>query len=160
MEITLVPAYDRGEEVCGLIREYIGAQLVEQPNFRGYLIQQHYEEELLHPEQKYGMPDGRLYLLLYGGKPAGCIGLRRLDAERCEMKRLYVRPQFRGKGLGDLLVQQIIGDARQIGYKKMLLDTFPFMEAAIALYRKYGFYEIPSYNGSPMEDLVYLQLEL
>ncbi len=160
METLLVPAYDRGEEVCGLIQEYIDAQLREQPNFRGYLTQQHYEEELLHPEQKYGMPDGRLYLLLYGGKPAGCIGLRKLDAERCEMKRLYVHPQFRGKGLGDLLVRQIIDDARRIGYQKMLLDTFPFMVAAIALYRKYGFYEIPSYNGSPMKELVYLQLEL
>lgn len=160
METILIPAYDRGPEVCGLIREYIDAQLLEQPNFRGYLTRQHYEEELLHPEQKYGMPDGRLYLLLYSGEPAGCIGLRKLDAERCEMKRLYVRPQFRGKGLADLLVRQIIEDARQIGYKAMLLDTFPFMEAALALYRKHGFYEIPSYNGSPMEELVYLQLDL
>ncbi len=160
METTLIPAYDRGPEVCGLIREYIDAQLREQPNFRDYLTQQHYEQELLHPEQKYGMPDGRLYLLLCGSQPAGCIGLRKLDAERCEMKRLYVRPQFRGKGLADLLVRQIMEDARRIGYKSMLLDTFPFMKAAIALYRKHGFYEIPSYNGSPMEELVYLRLDL
>lgn len=105
MEIQLIPAYDHGPQVCELIQEYIAAQLMEQPNFRGYLTQQHYEEELLHPEQKYGMPEGRLYLLLCDGFPAGCIGLRKIDAESCEMKRLYIRPQYRRAGLGDLLVR-------------------------------------------------------
>ena len=71
METILIPAYDRGPEVCGLIREYIDAQLLEQPNFRGYLTRQHYEEELLHPEQKYGMPDGRLYILLFARTDEG-----------------------------------------------------------------------------------------
>ena len=160
MEIQLIPAYDHGPQVCELIQEYIAAQLMEQPNFRGYLTQQHYEEELLHPEQKYGMPEGRLYLLLCDGFPAGCIGLRKIDAESCEMKRLYIRPQYRRAGLGDLLVRQLLADAREIGYRRMLLDTFPFMEPALRLYKRHGFYEIPSYNGSPMKELVYLQKDI
>ena len=158
--IQLLPAYDHGETVCGLIREYLDALVEEQPNFREYLMQQNYEQELLHPEEKYGMPEGRLYLLLADDQPAGCIGLRKLDRESCEIKRLYVRPQYRNHGLAELLVQQILDDARQIGYRRILLDTFPFLQTAIRLYRRHGFYEIPSYNGTPMKELVYLRLDL
>ena len=111
-------------------------------------------------EEKYGMPEGRLYLLLVDHQPAGCIGLRKIDAESCEMKRMYIRPQFRRQGLADLLVRQFIADARKIGYRRVLMDTFPFLQSAIRLYRRHGFYEIPSYNGSPMEELIYLQLDL
>ena len=158
--IQIIPAYDHGPIVCDLIREYLDALVEEQPNFREYLLQQNYEQELLHPEEKYGMPEGRLYLLLVDHQPAGCIGLRKIDAESCEMKRMYIRPQFRRQGLADLLVRQFIADARKIGYRRVLMDTFPFLQSAIRLYRRHGFYEIPSYNGSPMEELIYLQLDL
>ena len=80
--------------------------------------------------------------------------------ENCELKRMYVRPQFRRQGLADLLVRQLINDAREIGYRRILMDTFPFLQSAIRLYRRHGFYEIPSYNGSPMEELIYMQLDL
>ena len=76
------------------------------------------------------------------------------------MKRLYVRPEFRGQDIGGSMVRQIIRDAKHIGYSHILLDTLPFLEKAIEMYKRYGFYEIPSYNGSPMEGLVYLKMDL
>ena len=76
------------------------------------------------------------------------------------MKRLYVRPLFRGKHMGDYLVRKIIEDAKEIGYKHMLLDTLPFLKTAIHMYQKYGFYEIPCYNNSPMDTTIYMRLDL
>lgn len=92
-------------------------------SFQKYLEIQNYEEELEHLDVKYGMPDGRLYIAFYGGELAGCIGLRKIDEWNCEMKRLYVRPAFRGKNIGNKLIQQIITDAKKAGYSHMLLDT-------------------------------------
>ena len=92
--------------------------------------------------------------------PTGCIALRRLDGARCEMKRLYVRPGFRGRRIAQTLVEQILQDAREIGYSAMLLDTLPFLDSALRLYRKLGFYDIPCYNDSPMETSIYLQKDL
>ena len=154
------PGYDAAEEIRPLFEAYIADQLEKQPDFRGYLTQQRYDDELLHPEEKYGLPHGRLYLLRFQQDAIGCIALRRIDAESCELKRLYIVPKFRGLGFSHLLTEQIIQDARQIGYRRILLDTFPFMHSAIALYKSHGFQEIPSYNGSPMENLIYLQLDL
>ena len=76
------------------------------------------------------------------------------------MKRLYVRPQFRGNHIGDQLIRTIIEDSRQIGYSHMLLDTLPFLKNAIHMYRMYGFYEIESYNNSPMDTSIYMLLDL
>ena len=88
------------------------------------------------------------------------IGLRKIDTQNCEMKRLYVRPSFRGKKIGGFLVEKIIADAREIGYTYMLLDTLPFLESACAIYQKAGFYEIPSYNDSPMDASIFMKLDL
>ena len=76
------------------------------------------------------------------------------------MKRLYVRPAYRGSQIGSRLVQKILADAEEIGYRCMLLDTLPFLQDAIHLYRKYGFYEIPRYNNNPMDSGIYMRLEL
>ena len=76
------------------------------------------------------------------------------------MKRLYVRPQFRGKHIGKALADRIIEDAEEIGYASMLLDTLPFLKSAILLYRELGFYEIPAYNDSPMENAIYMRRDL
>ena len=78
----------------------------------------------------------------------------------CELKRLYIRPAFRGQGLAEKTVRRLISDARAMGYRRMVLDTFPFLKGAICLYKKLGFREIASYNGTPMPDLIYLGLDL
>lgn len=160
MSLTIIPAYEHPGEISMLFSEYTQALLVGEPSFAGYLSLQNYDEEVRHLEQKYGMPGGRLYLALWNGEPAGCIGLRRMDEENCEMKRLYVRPQYRDKHIGGKLVRQVIDDARDIGYSHILLDTFPFLNSAIRMYRALGFYEIERYNDNPIEGCIYMKLDL
>ena len=160
MSLTILPALDRPQEIAALFGEYTDLLIAGDPTFREYLALQRYDEELLHLGAKYGPPHGRLYLALMDGEVAGCIGLRRIDDARCEMKRLYVRPAFRAQGIGSALCRRVIGDARQIGYQSMLLDTLPFLDTAIRLYRRLGFEDIPCYNDSPMQDAVYLRLTL
>ncbi len=160
MNIEILPAYNSPQEVRALFAEYTTMLVEGDSAFKEYLEIQNYDEELEHLEVKYGLPYGRLYLAYCDGQAAGCIGLRKIDGQNCEMKRLYVRPAFRGNHIGDLLVRQIIGDAREIGYSCMLLDTLPFLQGAIYMYRKLGFYEIPSYNDSPMDTSIYMKLDL
>lgn len=160
MSLTIIPACEHPQEIGELFSEYTQALIAGEPSFSEYLSMQNYDEELAHLEVKYGPPWGRLYLALWDGQPAGCIGLRRMDEQRCEMKRLYVRPQFRDARIGGRLVQQVIDDARSIGYAHMLLDTFPFLETAIRMYRARGFYEIDRYNDNPIEGCVYMKLDL
>ena len=160
MSIQILPAGDHFAEIRDLFSEYTDMLIEGDPSFREYLNIQHYDSELDRPFEKYGPPCGRLYLALWNGSPAGCIALRGIDNARCEMKRLYVRPSFREKGIGSRLLQQILADAREIGYRHMLLDTLPFLEQAIHMYRNLGFYEIPIYNDSPMSASIYMQLDL
>ena len=160
MDIEIIPGYERPEEIGALFDEYTAMLVENDPSFAAYLAQQRYDDELRHLEAKYGAPAGRLYLARCGGESAGCIALRRIDGSRCELKRLYVRPAFRGRGLGRALTERLIDDARGIGYREMLLDTLPFLREAIALYRSLGFEEIPIYNDSPMTDAIYLHLKL
>ena len=159
-ELEIVPAYVHRRDVAALFREYTDMLSAGDSGFRTYLDIQRYEEELDHLESKYGGPDGRLYLACWEGAPAGCIGLRRLDGERCEMKRLYVRPEFRGKKIGAQLMEKVIEDAKEIGYSHMLLDTLPFLEGALHLYEKRGFYQVERYNDSPLESSIYMRLDL
>ncbi len=160
MDIKITPAYGEREEISILFSEYTDMLTANDESFKKYLDIQHYDEEISHLESKYGMPDGRLYLIYCDRKLAGCIGLRKIDNQSCEMKRLYVRPEFRGKKLGNILVEKIIADAREIGYSYMLLDTLPFLQSAIRMYKKFGFYEIESYNNSPMDTSIYMKLDL
>ena len=101
MGLELIPAYGRQEEITTLFTEYTDMLMEADPTVRQYLILQHYEKELERPESKYGMPEGRLYLAYWDGRLAGCIGLRKLDEERGELKRLYVRSDFRGHQIGE-----------------------------------------------------------
>ena len=158
--LELVPAYAHKEEIGRLFTEYTRMLVEGDSAFQEYLNIQNYDEELRHLEKKYGEPEGRLYLALWNGEAAGCIGLRRIDDERCEMKRLYVYPTFRGKHIAQALTERLIADARAIGYRTMLLDTLPFLQGALRLYKKLGFYEIPAYNNSPMDTSIYMQLDL
>ncbi|MGH9528677.1 MAG: GNAT family N-acetyltransferase [Terriglobales bacterium] len=109
----------------------------------------------------YAPPRGRLLLARVGAEPAGCIALHSLDPNICEMKRLYVRPQFRGRLLGRLLAETVIADAKRMGYTKMRLDTVePKMRKAVALYCTLGFREIDPYRLNPIEGAMYMELEL
>ena len=120
MEITLEPGYEDQAELEQLFGEYMDMLLCRQPDFQGYLALQHYDTELEQLREKYGPPDGRLYLARADGAAAGCVALRRIDGESCELKRLYVRPAFRGHGLAGRLVDQVIADARDAGYRAVL----------------------------------------
>ena len=160
MSIKILRAYDFPEEIKLLFSEYTDILIEGDPSFKEYLEIQNYDDELKHLEKKYGLPYGRLYLVYYNNEVAGCIGLKKIDKKNCEMKRLYVRPKFRGKQIGEQLIEKIIKAAKEIGYSYMLLDTLPFLKGAIYLYKKYGFYEIASYNNSPMDTSIYMKLDL
>ena len=159
-QMEFVNGLEHPKEIGELFREYTDMLVENDPTFASYLVLQDYDEELRHLESKYGPPRSRLILALENGEAAGSIALKEMDAERCELKRLYVRPAFRGRGLGRALTEMIVAAAREIGYREMLLDTLPFLQSAQRLYRSVGFREIEKYNDSPMDDATYMKLEL
>jgi putative acetyltransferase len=135
---------------------------VEYGNSLGFsLCFQSFDEELKNLPGAYGPPSGRLLLARSAGHAAGCVALRKLEAGICEMKRLYVRPGDRGRGLGQMLVERVIAEARAIGYERMRLDTIESaMKDAIALYRRMGFQEIAPYSAIPLESALWMELLL
>jgi putative acetyltransferase len=122
---------------------------------------QGFDKELADLPGDYAPPNGRLLLAELAGHLAGCVALHALEPEVCEMKRLYLRPQFRREGLGRAIAEIIIGEARKIGYKFMRLDTVePVMKDAVALYRRLGFRQIAAYRPNPMQGTLYMELTL
>jgi putative acetyltransferase len=121
---------------------------------------QNFEEEFSSLPGEYASPTGRLLVATYGDEPAGCIALRKLEERICEMKRLYVKPQFRDMGIGRALTEALIGEAKQMGYVRMRLDTVPSMQRARALYKSLGFREINAYRYNPIEGVQYMELAL
>jgi putative acetyltransferase len=155
-QIDLIPATlpEHIEQTRSLFLEY-GRSL----DFS--LCFQSFDEELKSLPGAYAPPGGRLLLAQAAGRAAGCIALRQLEPGICEMKRLYVRPDARGKGLGLMLVDRLISEARSIGYERMRLDTIePAMKGAVALYRRVGFREIPPYSKIPIASALWMELLL
>ena len=153
MRIEINEAYSNIEEVKTLFQEYAASLGID----LGY---QNFSSEYSNLPGKYAKPDGRLYLAFVDGALAGCVAMRRFDAQRAEMKRLYVRPAYRGLRLGRLLAERVIEDARLIGYASVLLDTLSTMERAQQLYRSLGFVEIEPYYSCPMEGTTFLACRL
>ena len=122
---------------------------------------QNFEKELAALPGSYAEPDGRLLLGFHDAQLAGCVGLRKIGAGICEMKRLFVRDAFRGKGIGRKLIESIVREAKKIGYERMRLDTLPpQMNDAIALYRSFGFKEIEPYYDNPVPGAKFMELNL
>lgn len=154
--IEIVPAHtpDQIEEARQLFKEYAAWLEID-------LCFQNFDVELAGLPGDYAPPRGRLLLAVDGDQIAGCIALRKMADGICEMKRLFVRAAFRGKGLGRELAGNIIRNATKIGYERMRLDTLPGrMDKAIALYRELGFKEIAPYYNNPVPDAMFMELVL
>jgi ribosomal protein S18 acetylase RimI-like enzyme len=142
------------EEVRALFLEYADGLGVD-------LCFQGFQKELDALPGAYAPPRGRLLVARTPAETAGCVALRPFDAEgACEMKRLYVRPRYRGTGLGRSLAERIVAEARACGYARMLLDTLPSMDRARALYRSLGFVETDPHAPSPLPGVLYMRLDL
>jgi GNAT superfamily N-acetyltransferase len=154
LRIRVVDSVEDTQHARDLFREYEAWIEVD-------LCFQSFEKELTGLPGDYAAPDGRLLLAFEDGRLAGCIALRKLERGVCEMKRLFVRPEFHGKGIGRQLVDAIVRAAREIGYRKMRLDTLPpKMNKAIAIYRSVGFKEIEPYYDNPVPGATFLELVL
>lgn len=136
-----------------LFEEYAGSLGIPL-DFQGF------EGEVADLPGRYAAPRGALWLALADGRAVGCVALRPLKPDVCEIKRLYVRPAFRGTGLGRRLAETVLAEAGRLGYRQVYLDTLPSMGGAIALYRALGFTEIEPYYDNPVPGALFLGREL
>ena len=153
-EIVQAESAEQIAQVRALFQEY-GASL-------GFsLCFQSFDKELAGLPGDYAPPFGRLLVAYVNGAAAGCVALHLYEGDAAEMKRLYVRPQFRGHNLGRQLLDRLLAEARTIGYTSIRLDTVPsVMGKAVELYRAYGFREIAPYRANPMPGALYMELEI
>jgi putative acetyltransferase len=152
IDLALYP--DRIEEARSIIREYANSPGVD-------LCLENFDQEMASFLNEYSSPAGGALLLAQDeGKIAGCVAIRRISDGVCEMKRLYVRPANRGKGIGRLLAESILERARNLGHKRVRLETLPSMREAISMYKTMGFKPIEPYRENPVQGALYLELTL
>ena len=144
---------DMIEEVRTLFKEYAGSLEID-------LCFQNFSEELESLPGKYKSPEGILLLASVSGEGSGCIALRKLSQDICEMKRLYVRDKYRGLGIGKTLINMLIDEARKLNYSYMRLDTLATMKDAQSLYLSFGFYDIEPYVYNPVEGTRFMELKI
>jgi predicted N-acetyltransferase YhbS len=156
--IRIVTSAEDMDPVRTLFREYAN-EYAASPG--SDLCFQSFEQELEGLPGPYALPSGCLLLATVGGEPAGCVALKKVADGVCEMKRLYVRSRPRGTGLGRTLTEQVIGEAKRLGYDLIRLDTIPsVMGSAVALYRSLGFRDIPAYCFNPVPGTLFMELQL
>ena len=162
MSFEIMPAYDMQDEVRVLFKEYTDYLVENDEKFAHYLEIQNYDDELKDLRVKYGKPYGSLYIAKEDGVPVGCIAMKKHDGEENtgELKRLYVRPEYRGRGYARKLSEKIVEDAAAAGYDRLYLDTLPFLTAAQRLYGSMGFEVCPPYNEDPMGCSIFMCKEL
>ena len=153
MRLVQATTPDEWNEACRLVREYAATLGVD-------LSFQNFEQELDHFPTEYAAPSGAFILAEDEDRYVACIGVRQFAAEVGEIKRLYVAPAARGHGLGRVLVERIIAEARQLGYRSLLLDTLPFMKEAQSLYLSMGFRPTTAYRFNPIAGSAFLRLDL
>lgn len=142
------------ESIKSLFKAYLG-ELNEDLCFQSF------DTEIDNPLYKYSAPNGALFIAYYNAIPVGCIALQPLqEAQTCEMKRLYVEPQYRNLKIGDALVKVLLQEAQLLGYTTMKLDTLERLQAAIQLYQKFGFEMVTAYYDNPLPSVVYMQKKL
>ena len=152
-EIEIIDGANHLDEVKQLVIEYT--------NFLGRdLSFQHFDDELNDLSAKYMPPEGRLLCAAVDGEIIGCVAYHKHNADRCEMKSLFVREGHREHHAGSKLIEAIINFARADGFKEMVLDTITPLESAIRLYKKFGFVETAPYYNNPMSDVIYFKKEL
>lgn len=153
IEIKFVETDEQIDKIRQLFKEYERSLGFE-------LHFQDFDKEFTNLPGEYALPDGCLLLTTYKGKIAGCVALKKIDEQICEMKRMYVRPEYRRKGIGRAMAVRIIEFARSHGYEYMRLDTIDTMTAAISLYRSLGFDNIKPYRYNPIKGASYMELRL
>ena len=151
--MQIVDGLDYIEEVKELIIEYINS-------LNRDLCFQNINSELNSLKTKYSYPNGRIITAIVGDKVVGCVAFYKHSSKRCEMKRLYVKKEYRNLKIGNTLVENIISLAKKDGYREMVLDTIKPLTSAINLYKKFGFQEIKPYYSNPMPDVIYMKLDL
>ena len=153
MQIEVAQSADQIDEVRRLFEEY-WASFGFTPCF------QNFSDELANLPGDYVPPRGVLALATIDGRTAGCAALRAFDSERAEMKRLYTRPDFRGRGLGLALLEWVVARARAAGYREIVADTMPVMTRALEMYDRFGFQRCEPYSEHPTPGAIYLRLRL
>lgn len=152
--VKIISGSDRLEEIEKLFEEY-KAELNVDVSFQPTDIT---AEEI---SKIYSEPKGKIYLAIVENEPAGCMAFHQMENKsNCEIKRLFVRPKFRGLSIGKILMQKAIEDAKNLGYKEIYLDTLSTLKSACRLYEKLGFEQIPPYYYNPLENVVYYRLKI